>query len=562
MPDLNDILADVGTFLVQSSSSEPLLKENFRKGEIITGNIQAMLDAAGGDQELVKRTQETAALQAQKTLAARAAAVGVDVNAAADRITSLMTDIQASHKEVDSALTTVRQKREVNPFEHPIDYVVSALTLPFAEDKLKGAVDTANTKVQQLSQINTAVQQTAQTYAALKESTSAASVEANAKLASLEARINAQKAALEGIKYNTQGIQVAQEASKDRLAMLFHAQTAIDTEIRLQTDLDSLKLRKEEFQWRKEEKALVDQARTEGKQVDELVIEKINLSRASFGLTPIDGLEAKSALTALKSGASKDLAYHYENGDRIKNTGVPFIGANPAESITALKNIPVNLGEHAKATVELLKDAETALQANKTIDQKNKTAVDQFLNSHVQASVKQQYSMVTPGNLFDIGDIRSYASLTGISDLGITKKLIEPAIKSGQPLDNPKMVMGLVTKMVSDGTLSSAEAQELAVVYQKGVLLNQASRRFTGYGIVLPNNGKNYYTRLPGLGVVDMADPTVISRALARDLSEKLFMKAMKERGNGPELDLTKMNRSDLQFGPKLTFPSTRSDGY
>jgi hypothetical protein len=555
MPELNDILADVGTFLVQSSQSEPLLKENFRKGEIITGNMQQVLDTIADDKALVERVQQTAALQAQKTIAARAAAGGVNINSAADAITTLMGDITNSHKEVDSALQVVRNKREIDPFTHPIDYVVGALTLPFAEDKLKGAVDTANLKVQQLNQVNAAVQETVKTYNSLKESTTAASVEASARIAAADARIMAYKAQLEGLKYNTEGIRVATEASKDRLAILFQSKNAENAATQLDLGLKHYKLDVEKFEFTKKEREIADEARKEEKSIDEVMVEKINLSRGSFGLEPITGLEAKSAIRMLKTGASKDLAYHYENGDRIKNTGTPFIGASPAESLDALRNIPQNLGEHTKGTIQLLQEAEAALALNKTIDKKDKKTTEQFINDHVKQSIGVQYGVITPnsGNLFDIGDLRSFKDLNGIRDLAITQKIIEPAFKSGQPLDNPKIVLGLVTKAVSNGTLTSSEATELSTIYQKGALLNQASRRFTGLGIVLPNNGKNYMVRIPGTGIVDLADPVQISRVLSKELAFQVDQEMnLKAQTRGAK---NYLKRSDFQFGPELTFP-------
>lgn len=560
MPDLNAILADVGTFLVQSSASEPLTVENFRKSEHIYGNMQAVLEASADDRALVEKTKQTAELAVQKAVTSRAAELGVDLNAATDSITKLLGDINAANKNLDAAVQEVVKKRDVNPFEHPLDFIVNAITLPFSEDKLVSAAAVAQSKAMQLQSVNQAINSTTQIYNSLKESQTAASIEASSRIAAVDAQVVAYKAQLEGLKYNTEAVNFAQNATKERLALMFQAKSAANAEKQLDLALKNFKLDEQRFDFSQEQKKIESEAKQEEKAIDDLMLEKINVSRASFGLPQLTGPEAKSAVKFLKSGASEELAYHYRNGDRIKATGVPFIGSSPAESLRALKTIPQNLDEYVKGTLSLLTEAEQALGASKAVDRKDKAAVDNFINEHVKQNVATQYQTVTPGNLFDIGDLRSFTGLSDIKNLGITQKLLAPAIAAGQPLDNPKLVMSLASKAILDGKLTTSEAQELATIYQKGVLLNQASRRFLSLGVNLPNDGKNYFARIPDVGIVDMTNPTAIGRALSKSLVSPMLRaqhNKMKAKPYvAPDSDNFRWpDRQDLQLGPKLTYP-------
>lgn len=555
MPTLNDIMYAMGGVDQEIMSSALRAQENAQKSEAAANRISDTLKTVADDSALVTQVQKTAELKAQQATTKAAASAGVDPNAASDIISQTLGKLNSANQETLANLATYRAKSEINPFEHPIDYIVGQITLPFAEERLKGSLQQSQILSDQLAKVNQALQQSSVTYNQIKESTTAASVEASARIASADAKIKAEQAAIEGFKFNTQGVQAVAQASQEVLTNLFHAKNAQQAEVQTGIALENLKLHQEEFEWRKQEKKAQDEAKAEQRGVDENIIEKINLSRASFGLTPIAGLEAKQAVQMLKAGASKDMAYHYENGDRIKATGQSFIGSTPAESVNALNQIPSNLSEARKETAKLLSEAQAALSQNKTIDPKDKGARDQFINNYVKESVKQQYNNISPGsgNLFDVGDLKEYLNLRSTADLGITKKFLGPLATTGQPLNDPKIVLGLAQKAVEEGKLTSTEFQQLSTVYQAASQITQQVRGFTGFGIVLPNNGKNYYAKMGTFsGKLDLTNPTELGRYLMKQKSEGLF----EVLGSIVRDPLNTGKPVDLSFGPKLTYPA------
>ncbi len=181
-----------------------------------------------------------------------------------------------------------------------------------------------------------------------------------------------------------------------------------------------------------------------------------------------------------------------------------------------------------------------ALQQNKAIDHKDKTAVDGFVNKFVKDAIAGQYATIIPNsqNLFDVGDLSSYLTLSAIKELPVTQKVLAPLAASGVALNDPKMVLGFMRKAVKDGTLTTSQIADLATVYRKANRINQAARDFRSFGITPPNNGKNYFAKVSTFGgPVDMADPTAIqnhlSKELAREMSNQVFYEHGMPTGSG-----------------------------
>jgi hypothetical protein len=274
--------------------------------------------------------------------------------------------------------------------------------------------------------------------------------------------------------------------------------------------------------------------------MDEAVLAKINVGRASMGMKPLEGPEAQFALAKMKSGAGGDIQTYYELGDRTASTGTVSYGNTPAEVMRTLQTTASNLPDIKKETSAVLSAAMQALQQNKAIDHKDKTAVDGFVNKFVKDAIAGQYATIIPNsqNLFDVGDLSSYLTLSAIKELPITQKVLAPLAASGVALNDPKMVLGFMQKAVKDGTLTTSQIADLATVYRKANLINQAARDFRSFGITPPNNGKNYFAKVSTFGgPVDMADPSAIqnhlSRELAREMSNQVFYEHGMPAGSG-----------------------------
>jgi len=535
---LEDIVAAAQGVVAQSVKGSAEKQKNL---EAMAGKATEIADVyktIASDVAVVTATQQAADLKVQSAKAQQARAAGLDPEAGANVIVDLLSKQQKANKETEAALNEVRAKRETNLFSNPIDWVVAQVTLPFSEAKLEGAASSAQLYQKQVDGVNTSLQNSFQTAEKLKESVTATSAVSAARAAAGAALVNANQAQLEALKYNNVAIDEATQASKDQLNAaytVFNAQKSQEqlelaqrSEARQQAQFDVMSaIRQEELD-----------AKQENRQMDEALLGKINVGRASMGMAPIEGVEAKSAVQMLKSGASKDLATFYEIGDKtISSGGKVQIGETPAKSIAMLAQIPSALPDIRKETAQILSQAVAALNENKTIDRKNQGAVDAFLNSHVKETTKMMYQSIVPNaqNFFDVGDLGSYVTLSGVKDLPVVTKLLAPLAAAKQPLNDPKMVLGFMQDAMKKGTLTTSEIAGLATVYQKANLINQAARGFKSLGIPIPNNGANYNAKVGLFGeVVDMTDAAAVQRYLAKEMAKNAGNRIQEQRAANP----------------------------
>lgn len=529
---LNELIATAQAAVQQSVNASKAKQENAAKAEAIATDISATLKTVAGDVAVVNAAKNAADLKVQAENARIGRAAGIDPETGANILVDTVAKLRQSNAEVEANLKEYRRKNEAGIsefFASPIQFIADQITLPASEAKLKGSVDQAALYADQLTKVNNTLQNSFQTTEKLKESMTVASAEAATRVATAASLIESQKYALEAIKYNTQGIQEAQNATTEQLSYLYNSFNAQKAEQQLVLAQQSNALARERFDFEKAFRQEQLDAKAQGKVLDDVLIDKINKGRASVGMQPLTGPEAQFALAKMKSGAGGDVQTYYEIGDKVTSTGTGYLGNTPAEAMRTLQNTPTNLPDIKKETAAVLSAALQALQQNKTIDHKDKLAVDGFVNKFVNEAIAGQYRSIVPNsqNLFDVGDLSSYLSLSAINSLPVTQKVLAPLAQSGVKLDDPKIVLGLLQKSIKDGTLTTSEVAGIATVYQKANLINQAARDFKSIGVIPPNAGRNYNAKVSTFGKpLDMTDPVAVQNYLSRQMSNEFFQGA------------------------------------
>lgn len=523
---LDSLIATAQAAIAQSAAASKQKQENLAAAERVSTEISETLKLVAGDVAVVTAAKNAAELKVQAENAKIARAAGIDPETGANILVETVTKLRQSNAEVEATLKEYRRKTETGFFDSPIDYIVNQITLPATEEKLKNSVQQSTLYADQLTKVNNTLQNSFQTTEKLKESITASSAEAATRAAAAASLIESKKYQLEALKYNTQGIQEAQNATAEQLAMIYNVFNAQKAEQQLVLAQRSQELSERRFNVESAMRQEALDAKREGKVMEDAVLAKINAGRAASGMQPLEGPEAQFALAKMKSGAGGDVQTYYEIGDKLASTGTISFGNTPAEAVRTLTTTPTNLPDIKRETTELLSAAMQAVQANKAIDQKNTAQVNTAINNFVNEKIRAQYSSIVPGgqNLFDVGDLSSYLGLSAIKDLPVTQKVLAPLAASGVALNDPKMVLGFMRKAVKDGTLTTSEIADLATIYRKANLINQAARDFRSLGIVPPNAGRNYFAKVSTFGKpVDMTDPTAIQNYLSKELSNEFY---------------------------------------
>lgn len=531
---LTDFLAEDATqFLVESNKAQLAQQEILKQAASKTAEIGGIYNDVAKAAGVASLTKSAADMFVQNEVAKAGVAAGLNPSQDMDRMYQVITQIHYKTDEVRTNLADVRAKRELPIWENPIQWAINQVTLPFAEDKLQGSTQELDLAQKTLGQINNTLSVAESVAKKQAVSVTAASAEALATIAAGEAAIQAKKAELDGLMYNSKAIQAGIEGPKERLDAMYNLNNA-----QRQADMYALALKKfkqetEEFDWRKTQKEAETVAKLEGKQIDEHFAETIMQGDAVLGMPPRSAVELKSAVQLLKTGQSKDLAKIYDIGRKYKATGVASIGSTPSETLDNLTELPNNVAPIRTEALALIKQAREQILVDPKIDKKDPKAIASATDKLVEQAITGQLQSITPSsnNIFDVGDLSNFLGNktgTGLTDLRNTplaQKVLLPAIAAGQPLSDPRIVLGLAANAINDGTLTTTQAiDNITFIYRKANLINQSALNLQGMGIVLPANGMMYNARMGGFfsKPVDMTSPEAVGRFLAKDLATRI----------------------------------------
>lgn len=531
--DLKNLSEDFLTFLEQSSKSGAAISENSKQISNQATEVSKIYESVSKDAELIARQRGIAELEVQKANQKAAAAAGAVPGAPENILNNLISQVTSTVGSMNKNLQQVRKERETGFLDDPVEFIKNQIFFSDAEEKLKNDAEQLKVLDAQIGTINKAIQDTSRTNAALAQPVTQATIEAAASIAVSEAVVRARQAKIEALKYDSDSISQLMNASKDRINAIMQYRGAVNTE-------ENQALQREQFEALKAERearlALTNEAKADkaaAQQIDDQTLAYINQSKAALGQPLMTKDEFKFQNTLLKQNKSPELAYHLENGMRIAMTGKSSIGQTPAESLAILKQIPSNISDIRQETAKLIADAERIVLGDPKIDKKDKNSVASAINELVQQSINQQYGVITKESVFNVGELSNYLGKPGapgvrdLFSLPISQKLLLPAIAAGQPLDDAKVIMGLVYDGVRTGKITSTEALGISDLFRKASLINQTARGFEAFGITVPKGGTEYNVKLGGGlfggNIVNLNDPVAVSRYISSALATGVY---------------------------------------
>jgi hypothetical protein len=533
--DLPAILAaQLDTTIASGKKAQDVLGAATDKAQSLMSGLQDIYAQVAKDQSTVTAATVAAKLNTQVATDQVVNAIGADPANPANIYVQLATRQKASIEATNKSFDELNRLAKIGPTEDLLGFLsaqfggVSDARKAFRENLGRTELVSA-----QVAQINKTIIEANSSYKTAEAPITAASADAATRLAASEAQASAAKVALESVKYGTEAMLRAQQLSKEQLSLLFQAQSASIAQQQNELALKQFDFHKEEFDWRKQERQLLDEARLEGKTIDEHVINNINTGYAALGLPPVDPREAKVVLSQFKAGKA-DLQEAYERGRATTVTGIPMVGTSAAVSVDTLTAHPEAIIPPSRdPTVKLLATARDTVLANpKFAGEKDKKKVDKAINDTALELMKEQYGNVTnnPDNVFYVGDLKQYLGspkgdprqvpppyAIGISPL--YTKLLKPIADTGADMSDPKIVMRMVTKGVVDKTITFEEAVDIATVYRQAIMINLQAKGLTSFGLVPPDAGRTLNVRMGRFGnKIDISNPVDVSRFLSQEL--------------------------------------------
>lgn len=533
--DLSSILAAAATYRGQVVRETKALQANAEAQSGFTGQNADLYNTIGQSAVIIDGVKQGAELVTQQAKIKNANELGTNLKVQSDYRDNLTNLILQEGTRYDQQLKAVEEKSSVSFFDDPLQWIMNQVTIDDDKAAAEATGKRLNAAKQQMLDLNTITQSQNTTANQLTESVTAASIAANAAKISAEAAINANKEKIQGLAYNAEGIKAALNADKELLQTSFSVFGAQKQEQQINIALAHLALSREEFDWKKQDKAKQEAG-------DQYIIDKINKGgqlRMGEAYVPIPQGSPKAAqiISLLKSNSPVGKQYQedYLIGDQSELAGTRMLAPSPARAVEVLNTMPVKLAPAQSAVKSVLDqalvDTQKVAQTGQ-LDLKNKAAVDAFINKRAQEILDNQSKQVKPGdseNVFQIPPLRALlANSPTLAALPITKQVLLPAVTAGADLNDPNQVFGLVAKALQGKKITYPQALELATVYHIGSATNLEARQLPSLGLVprFSYNAKittNTAVPFGGNDIVDLTKADMIGRALNKYLASEVF---------------------------------------
>lgn len=522
--DLNSLLGATGMFSNQMDNAS----------SSIAGITQQGADIAATKEQNAKDAADAASLKTQADLieqsrqeasrSAIAARLGTDASKPGWVIGQAFDSIKQSKVGLDAAAQSIADKRSINFLTNPVGWLNARMTIngDIAQYNL---YEDQITKATELAKTAESMTQTAfQTNNALSSTVTQAYIGAAKILGSYQYNQSASDAAMQGARWNMEGIVQATNMSRDKLTMLYSANHAQMQEKQYQTELSRLNLATQEFDLRK-------QAFTEKTDEDSLISKYIQTGYQNLTGKQMDPLSTKNAILLYKSKQPDAQAWFESglsssmvtNGDGTKPviSLSPFRSANLVENgkvvnmSPAMQQVGDQLVSWRRSFQPLLQNP--AMLQKYGIDPKNKQSVEDGFNTYVADQMKTSLANPQDGSVFSPYSLDKVAQVSKtVANMPVWKNVLAPAAATGVNVSDPNLAFGLITSAMRDGKLSYADALDLPTAYAAGLHLNNQMRNFMAFGLPTAK-GYNANIRIPGsIGTtnVNMTDRNAFAAAL------------------------------------------------
>jgi hypothetical protein len=502
------------------------LQGNASAQEKISNQQADLYTTIGTNQIVVDAARQNAELAVQNTKLRGAAAMGTDINAVGELMSGLTEESRAQAATQQEALHRIQQKQSVSFFDDPLSWIVNQFTVNNDIQEYNTAEEGFNQAQHKIQSLNQSTQSENLTATQLATPITAASIEASANVLKGQADLNANKARIDGLTYNSQGVRDALTADKDIQAQRLSVFGAEKAQEQTEMALAHLDLARQKFNWETDQKA-------KGEAAEKYYIDQINkggeiLRGTGYVPIPVGSPKAGMVLNMLKSGSPQGKEYeeYFQAAERTQSLGFVSKSTSPAHTAQLIQSGSLKLSEAQEPIKGLLSQAASAVDLaikSGSVDPKNKGAIEASMNANVKAIMEQQAKNIVPGDRDNVYNIPSMKSLIESSPtlqkLPLVQKLLGPQVASNIDLSDPNKLFATVVAGVKAGTISYNDALDVSKLYRTGVDVNLAAKQFTGLGLVpvATYNTKvqtNPYSPFDGRETVDFTNQVSVARAL------------------------------------------------
>jgi hypothetical protein len=470
----------------QFTNTENQVADTVNQGNDITNQIQqATQDASNAAQVKTSIEVSEVARQeaARKAIAAR---LGTDPSQSGWVIGKAMDDIQSANAQLADASERIRQKQSANILTDPLNWFLGKLTINQDIADYNAAARQKDNAEETARQAESFTQAAFQTSNALSSTATEAYSNALQILGANQYRIAGLNAAMQGVRWNMEGIMHITELSKERLGVLFSANTAVNQERQFNLESQRIQLATQEF-------ALHKAQFSEKQDEDSFIAQRIRDGYFVMTGKQMDPVSTKNALLLYRNKEPNTVAM-FESGLQTMMAGnKPVINLSPYKASETFATGKVsNLSPAMQQVGEQLVtwrrkfEGDPSIQTNPNyaFDPKDKASKEIAFNKYVQDQKALETGNTQVGSIFAPMPLDKVAAVNkNIAAMPVWNNVIKPAAATGVNINDPNLLFGVISNAMREGKLSYADALDLPVIYAAGVEMNNQTRNLMAFGV-------------------------------------------------------------------------------
>lgn len=565
-------MLDFAQLMQEATASSEIISNNAVSGILkIQEGTQIAEDKAVSARETASAAERIATIELQdkarqenerKQVAARIGTdpsqIGWAIGAYADRIKKADAILAAENEQI-------RQIDSIGFLENPIGYLEGQMRVNNHIANYNAAARDRNNAENAAAALDKLTTDSFKTVNALSSTVSEAYIAAAKVVQAHQYNAQASDASLQAVRLNLEGIRLASEATRDRLSVLFQANSAEMQQKSYALALENLGMEKARYN-------LAKAAHDEKTSEDSLILKYVQSGYFARTGKQMDPARSKEIVTLYRA-KNPDIVSMFESGLESAMVGKPMISSSAFDVSTLhatgkIQNLPLAQREVADQLVTWRREFESpAVQNALQIDKKDKTAVERAFNSYVQQQIGTGNSTVfKPMPL-----TQTAANSKLVANMPVWKNVLEPAKNAGVNIDEPNTAFSVILGAMKEGKLSYPDALDYSVALQAGLDINNQARNFLTFGMQ-PQRTFNAAVSLPmsiGKTSANLTDQrafaTLLNKALASEaikshLTVNTPQGVMFNLGTNPSAFTDPLGKAlssvPLQYGPKLLVDS------
>jgi hypothetical protein len=533
--NVGDIMDAVGINNENLIKRSALVQDIFAQQDKDAADMVSNMGVAGNSSQIVLKAQQLADLDAQNKGQQLATNLGINPGVSSDVLDKISEEWKASKLDAIDKRQKLAHDLDIKFLDHPVDYVKAQMGLESTVRNAEIAAARSNAATKDFADLQTLTQNIPGQMAALKQTKTAATVQATLEGAAAEiaTKMDAQKIANAGINVNR--INALNTMDSQQLQNLGVAMQTKNSAESLALSQQHMALAEKQFVETQKANKLAAEDRLERlneKKEDRVQMkdaaDTVRLGAATMGFKDISAWPDAKIITMLNSKRA-DIVDFYHTGINTQSAGKPMVSEDPGQvgRMIVQHNAPMTAAQGTVKTFlrdNFLEAGSTQAATVGGYDRTKPELVAGAARTSAIAKAKAQQGNIDIGNANNIyapPPLESVLSVNGVNKTAWYTSVMAPQMVTGALKEtNPDQLISLTAAAIKAGKVSHAEGiKGLTLAFTAAAAVNNSTKNYDSVGLPMQTS---FNTKLPdAMGVprnYNLLTPQDVTRAVALKL--------------------------------------------